>query len=298
MTGVQTCALPIFFEADKLETYRKYQRDHEDEPLLPGIGLPLVRALLRINDKADTQLVEVVLVSRNDADSGLRILNSIESLGLDITRCIFTGGQSASPYARALDCDLFLSHEIGDVSLALQSGIAAASVFAAPPATDDDADEVRLAFDGDAVLFGPASQRVYDQGDLDEFQRHEKERGDVPLEPGPFKGFVAAIQTIQRRFREIGQPSPIRTALVTARNAPAHKRVIKTLREWDMNLDEAYFLGGIEKKRLLEVFRPHIFFDDQKSHLEPAKDVAPAALVPMPEDQPAADGGPVVEGSQ
>lgn len=267
------------FRQHGLAAYRAHQREREGQPLLPGTGLPLVRALLNINRRVDERLVEVFLVSRNDADSGLRLLNSIEHLGLDISRDLFTGGRAAYAYLKAIQCDLFLSAEEQDVKRALAAEVAAGLVYRPPSwAEQDDGDEVRIAIDGDAVLFGSESERIYKERGLAEFQKHEAELEDEPLDPGPFKGFVEAICRIQQHFPE--DKSPIRTALVTARNAPSHKRAIKTLRTWKMNLDEAYFLGGVAKAPLLEVFRPHIFFDDQDSHLGPAASTTPSALVP------------------
>lgn len=266
------------FEREGLEAYRTYQLDHENEPLKPGTGYPLVRALLAINERAKERLVEVVLISKNDADSGLRIFNSIEAVGLDITRAAFTDGRDAYRYLKPFCCDLFLSADQADVTAALRARFPAALAYPAPELLDEDINEVRIAFDGDAVLFSPDSELVYQNGGLDAFQEHERALEDTPLDPGPFKGFLEALSRIQQHFAE--EDSPIRTALVTARNAPAHKRPIKTLREWGVRTDESFFLGGVEKAGILEVFKPHIFFDDQAAHCDPAATRTPAALVP------------------
>lgn len=266
------------YERQGLEAYRAYQLEHEDKPLKPGTGCPLVRALLAINERAEERLVEVVLISKNDADSGLRIFNSIEAAGLDITRAALTDGRDAYQYLEPFCCDLFLSSNQEDVTAALRANFPAAWAYPAPELIGEDIKEVRIAFDGDAVLFSHDSELVYQKGGLDAFQKHERELQNTPLDPGPFKGFLVALARIQKRFSE--GASPIRTALVTARNAPAHKRPIKTLREWGVRTDASFFLGGVEKAGILKVFKPHIFFDDQAVHCDPAASSSPAALVP------------------
>ncbi len=272
----------IFLEQG-LEAYRRFQLQREAMPLSPGTGFPLVKALLSINDRlpAGERLVEVVLLSRNDADSGLRIWNSIEACGLDITRGVFTDGRSPYVYLPAFRCDLFLSANESDVQAALGRGQAAALVYAPATRQEDDYAEVRIAFDGDAVLFSDSSERIFQEQGLEAFQRYEQVMEDVPLEPGPFKGFVDALKKIQEKFPE--DKCPIRTALVTSRNAPAQKRPIKTLRHWGVRLDETFFLGGMEKSRVLDTFRPHIFLDDQSAHLDTAALSTPSARVfPVP----------------
>lgn len=288
-----------------LDAYRAHQLNHEDEPLSPGTGFPLVRGLLGINERIDTQLVEVVILSRNDGDSGLRLMNSIEHHGLDITRAAFRGGQDPLAYLPAFRVDLFLSAEPEVVEEALRRGVASAYVLDPPEALDaGKVEQVRVAFDGDAVLFGDESERYYRTHDLDAFQAREAELADQPMDPGPFKSFLVALAGIQAQFSE--RESPIRTALVTARNAPAHKRVIKTLREWNVHVDEAVFLGGVEKTDVLVAMKPHIFFDDQMTHLEKSRLLVPSAHVipydhgeqeqlfdtPTPK-QPGADASPV-----
>jgi 5'-nucleotidase len=268
------------FDADGLEAYRQYQVSRENEPLAPGTGFPLVRALLSINKRGQGDLVEVVLVSRNDADTGLRVMNSVESHGLSICRAGFTDGRAPYGYLRSFKCDLFLSAYEPDVAAALAAGFAAGLVYQPPEPVKSDDGEVRIAFDGDAVLFAPEAERVYREHGLAEFHRRERESADVPLEAGPFKGLLSALHDIQKRFAE--EECPIRTALVTARSAPAHKRAVMTLRHWGIRIDEAFFLGGLAKDGILQEFRPHIFFDDQRAYCEPASNRTPTARVPDP----------------
>jgi 5'-nucleotidase len=284
VVGVSSRALFDLDEADAvfrsrgLAAYRVYQREHEDEPLGPGAAFALVRALLSINAQQPEPLVEVIVMSRNDADSAMRVFNSIESSGLDITRGAFRGGRDPWACLKAFQCSLFLSPEPEDVFGALAQGFPAALVLELPDApTTDDPGEVRIAFDGDAVLFDDKSERVFQRGGLEAFQEHEARNADVPLSPGPFRPFLQALARVQARFPE-GR-SPIRTSLVTARGAPAHRRVVRTLRAWNVPIDETYFLGGLDKTGVLEVLRPHIFFDDQMRHLERAASVVPSARV-------------------
>jgi len=267
------------YVTDGLAAYRAYQQQHEDVPLAPGTAFPLVRGLLGINEKGKGRLVEVIVISRNDADSGIRIFNSIEHHKLDVTRGAFTDGRDAAAYLGAFHCDLFLSAELDDVKHALEKRCPAALVL--PPPDEDEKDsagEVRVAFDGDAVLFDEESERVFQNEGLDAFLAREAQLAGTPMNPGPFEPFLRGLKLVQDHFPE--EDSPIRTALVTARNAPAHKRVVNTLRHWGVRIDETYFLGGIEKARVLAVFRPHIFFDDQMAHLRSAQVHTPSALVP------------------
>lgn len=261
-----------------LEVYRAHQADHEDVPLQPGTGFSLVKALLAINQMGKGPLVEVVLVSRNDADTGLRVMNSMEQYDLHIERAAFTDGRPPYEYLKPFSCDLFLSANEEDVTRALLAGFPAALVYGPPDPLGTDSHEVRIAFDGDAVLFSAEAERIYREQGLSAFHQQEKESADIPLEAGPFKSFLSSLQTIQRMFPE--SECPIRTALVTARGVPAHKRAIKTLRAWNVRLDEAFFLGGVSKQGVLSVFRPHIFFDDQPVYCELAAKETPTARVP------------------
>jgi 5'-nucleotidase len=257
------------FERDGLDAYRRYQMDREDELLAPGIAFPLVQKLLRLNAAAPAAPhVEVILLSRNSADTGLRIFNSIEHYGLKIVRAVFTGGASTSPYVHSFGAQLFLSANPESVAAALSAGIAAATILPSK-APQSAFDELRIAFDGDAVIFGDESERVSQEQGIDAFHRHETERADEPLSGGPFRGFLAALHRLQAAFP--ADASPIRTALVTARSAPAHKRVILTLRGWGVRLDEALFLGGRDKGPFLQAFGADIFFDDSHANVESAR---------------------------
>lgn len=255
------------FEEHGLEAYRRYQIEREDEILDPGEAFPFVEKLLNINKLVGKPRVEVVLLSRNSADTGLRIFNAIKAHGLDITRAAFSGGTSPYRYVRAFGCDLFLSTHLLDVSGALESGLAAAMLMGGTPAQQQNRD-LRIAFDGDAVLFSDEAERVFKQRGLDAFADSEVHSADEPLAGGPFQPFLKGLHRLQRDFDE--NDCPIRTALVTARGAPAHERVIKTLRAWDVRLDESLFLGGRDKTEFLRAFGADVFFDDQAIHCERA----------------------------
>jgi 5'-nucleotidase len=260
-----------------IEAYRQYQIEHEDEVLEPGDAYLLVEKLLSLNDRLTQARVEVVLVSRNSADTGLRVFNSIQHHGLDITRAAFAGGRTPYPYLAAFGCHLFLSTHADDVRSALDAGFAAATILSGGARRAASA-ELRIAFDGDAVLFSDESERVYQTGGLAAFQASERESAREPLRGGPFKPFLATLNLLQREFSE--ENCPIRTALVTARSAPAHERVIRTLREWDIRLDESLFLGGLRKSAFLEAFAADVFFDDQAGHCELAREVVATGHVP------------------
>jgi 5'-nucleotidase len=252
---------------DGLEAYTHFQLDREHELLEPGVAFPLVQKLLGLNALNPAAQVEVILLSRNSGDSGLRIFNSIEHYGLAISRAAFTNGAPPSSYIEAFGADLFLSAHIEDVRLATQAGFAAASIL--PGASSRSRfSELRIAFDGDAVLFGDEAERVHREHGLDKFHASERELASTPLSGGPFRRFLASLHRLQTLFGHINPP--IRTALVTARSAPAHKRVILTLREWGIRLDEALFLGGKDKGAFLEAFGADIFFDDQSKNIESA----------------------------
>ncbi|TCS94515.1 5'-nucleotidase [Pseudofulvimonas gallinarii] len=265
------------FERAGVAAYADYQVAHENEPLAPGVAFPLVRKLLGLNQRAGKPLVEVILLSRNSSDTGLRVFNSIQHYGLDIVRAAFTGGAPPYTYIAPFEADLFLSANGDDVRRALAAGVAAAAIL--PSATGGDPDgPLRIAFDGDAVLFGDESERISQEQGIEAFHRHESEHVDQPLSGGPFRGFLAALHALQSQFPD-DQP-PIRTALVTARSAPAHKRVILTLREWGVRLDEAIFLGGRPKGPFLEAFAADIFFDDSGANIESARQFVASGHVP------------------
>jgi 5'-nucleotidase len=240
-----------------------------------------VRKLLALN--ADAPRVEVILLSRNSSDTGLRIFNSIQHHGLDIRRATFTSGAPTWPYIKPFGADLFLSANPESVRRALENGVAAATIL--PAASGANAapaahrDQLRIAFDGDAVIFGDESERVSREQGVEAFGRHERERAREPLSGGPFRGFLDALHRLQAAFPP-GEGAPIRTALVTARSAPAHERVIRTLREWGVRLDEALFLGGRDKGPFLQAFGADIFFDDSEHNIASARDHVAAGHVP------------------
>ena len=265
------------YESQGVEAYRQYQIDNEEQVLAPGEAFPLVHKLLALNKRLGRQRVEVILVSRNSADTGLRIFNSIEHYGLGISRAAFVGERSPYPYLAAFGCHLFLSSHAEDVRSALDAGFAAATLLPGG-VRRAESHELRIAFDGDAVLFTDASERVFQQDGLAAFQAHERTAARQPLEGGPFKAFLAALNQLQQEFS--AEDCPIRTALVTARSAPAHERVIRTLRAWDIRLDESLFLGGLEKSAFLEAFAADLFFDDQTGHCLKASQVVATGHVP------------------
>lgn len=265
----------VFMEKGK-EAYCQYQIDHEDEPLEPGVAYNLVKKLLHLNNEGQTS-VEVILLSRNSADTGLRIFNSIEHHKLSITRAAFTNGESPYRYVQAFGAHLFLSADPEDVRKALDLGFAAATIMPGKK-KDQSEGQLRIAFDGDAVLFSDIAERTFREGGLDAFTETEKSAAKTPLPGGPFKNFLAALHKIQREWS--AEESPIRTALVTARSAPAHERVIRTFRTWDIRIDEAIFLGGLSKGNFLEAFGADIFFDDQRTHVESAGEHVAAGHVP------------------
>lgn len=252
------------FSAEGLEAYARYQIDHEDEPLEPGVAFVLGRKLLALNEgRGSPPRVELVLLSRNSADTGLRIFHSIEHHGLAITRAAFTGGRSPYRYVAPLGADLFLSADHEDVRAALAAGYAAATIVPSSK-SETTSTELRIAFDGDAVVFSDEAERIYKRDGLEAFAASERSEAHRPLSGGPFKGFLAALHRIQSEYPP--DRSPIRTALVTARGAPAHERVVRTLRAWGIRIDEALFLGGLDKGEFLKAFGADIFFDDQSGH--------------------------------
>lgn len=261
-----------------LQAYIDYQRSREDEILQPGVAFPLAEKLLALNeDGMNHPGVEIVLLSRNSADTGLRIFNSIEHYALKIERAVFTNGASPANYIEACGADLFLSANADDVRKVLTAGYAGATIL--PQATRENrSSQLRIAFDGDAVIFSDEAERVYKTQGLEAFSSSEREAAQRPLRAGPFKAVLEAIHQIQSAYPV--EESPIRTALVTARSAPAHKRVILTLRAWGIRIDESMFLGGREKARFLRAFGADIFFDDQQMHCESASKLIATGHVP------------------
>ena len=303
------------FEEEGVEAYAKYQREHETEILKPGPGFSLIKALLSLNTPAGMSgtpemggisstscapekggcakkqesgngfrvsgnRVEVVLMSKNSPDISLRIFRSIEHYGLDITRSFFTSGAPMAPYLAAFRTDLFLSACEEDVRAAIEAGIAAGIVCGEGNHYKESPSDgkIRIAFDADAVIFSDEAENVFRKEGLEAFENSEKKKADIPLCAGPFARFLHTISDWQQEYAP-GE-SPIRTALVTARSAPAHERVIRTLRAWNVRIDEACFLGGVTKRDVLAAFGAQIFFDDQQVHVGPAAEVVPSARVP------------------
>lgn len=266
------------FENSDDRAYMRLQQQRLDEPAKPGTAFSLARKLLAFNALGETPRVEVVVLSRNDPISGMRVFRSAQHYGLTIERGVFTRGQSPWRYLRPLKADLFLSANEDDVRSALAAGVAAARVF--PQSARASAaypDELRIAFDGDAVLFSDEAEQIYQRDGLDAFQAHERERKLTPLPAGPFKEVLHALQRLQAG----AAPMRLRTALVTARSAPAHERAIRTLMDWEVEVDEAMFLGGLAKGEFLREFEPDFFFDDQHGHVQNAVPHVPAGHVAM-----------------
>ncbi len=271
-----------------IEKYRDYMLEHEDEPLQPGTGFHLIKALLGLNEfqKDDGPLVEVVVMSRNSPDTGLRVLNTIRHDKLNITRSAFTAGETVADYLEAFDVDLFLTTNVKDAQQVIDSRRCAAAILKEPPADAPLIPEgqVRIAFDGDAVLFSDKSELVYKTQGMAEFPAQEDANQDIPMEEGPYAALLHKLSKLQDRLPIRVEYSPVRIALVTARNSPSEMRVIKTLRHWGVYVDEAFFLGGVEKTKVLKAFRPHIFFDDQDVHLDAAANIVPSGKVPYLSD--------------
>lgn len=266
------------FEQTDDRAYMQLQLSRLDEPAKPGVAFPLVQKLLAFNT-AQVQRVEVVILSRNDPVSGLRVYRSAKAHGLAIERGVFTRGQSPFRYLRSLKANLFLSMNEADVRQALDAGFPAARVYAeSARAAGQHPAEVRIAFDGDAVLFSDEAERVFQRDGLDAFQAHEVARLGLPLPPGPFKPLLEALHRLQRAGGA-NTPISLRTALVTARSAPAHERAIRTLLDWGLEVDEAMFLGGLDKGAFLREFEPDFFFDDQTRHCDSAAQVGPTGHV-------------------
>ena len=267
------------FEEQGLEAYAAYQKQHENDTLQEGPAFQLVKAFLRLNKPGEPKMVEVIIMSRNSPETSLRIFKSVQDYGLDITRAALVGGAEMTPYLKAFKTDLFLSAHAPDVKQAVDHNIAAGRIIIGSSAVSSEIDQIRIAFDGDAVLFAAESERIYKQQGLEAFMAHEITHANHPLPRGPFANFLMTISNLQSQFKT-REESPIRTALVTSRSAPAHERAIKTLRDWNVRVDEAFFLGGVSKKEILSAFGAHIFFDDQEIHTDSAAEVVAAALVP------------------
>ncbi len=264
------------FEQNDDHAYMQLQRERLDVPAKPGVAFSLVKKLLAFNE-TQSQRVEVVILSRNDPVSGLRVMRSAAHYALPIIRCSFTRGEAPWRYLKPLRANLFLSTHLKDVRDALAAGVPAAQVYPhSAHASDAHPSEVRIAFDGDAVLFSDEAEQVYQSGGLTAFQKHEMDKVSQPLPDGPFKPLLVALHQMQQAAIPHMR---IRTALVTARSAPAHERAIRTLMDWNIEVDEAMFLGGLDKGEFLREFEPDFFFDDQTGHIESAARHVPSGHV-------------------
>jgi 5'-nucleotidase len=292
--GVASSAVFDLLESDAVfrsqgeEEYRRFQEQNLGKPLSKGIAYPFIKRLLSLNDLSDPDepLVEVVLLSRNDPDTGLRVMKTIEHYGLPMTRAIFMQGKSPYEYIPALNIALFLSGNKSDVESAIEAGYPAGQVLDSQFDDDEDDQTLRIAFDFDGVLAGDESESVMQSSGLDEFHAHEVKNVMTPHHPGPLKEFmvrISKIQSVEEQYKKVnpGYQNRIRVSIVTARNAPSHERALNTLKSWGVMANDAFFLGGIEKARVLAVLKPHIFFDDQSGHLKSASAVAPSVHIPF-----------------
>jgi len=292
--GLASSALFNLEESDEVfrlqgeESYRNYQRKNQNTPLPHGVAFSFIRRLLSLNKlNPSDPPVEVILLSRNDPDTGLRVMKSIEFHNLSMTRAVFLQGQSPQSYIPALHISLFLSANELDVKQAMNAGYPAGQVLKTLVYDDPDDNELRIALDFDGVLADDEAEAIYQRTkDLTDFHHHESNLVNTPHNPGPLAEFLKKISKIQKmeQARKSSDPTyaPILDiSIVTARNAPSHERVINTMRAWDIMVNKAFFLGGIEKKSVLEVLKPHIFFDDQRLHLDPAASVLPSVHIPF-----------------
>ncbi len=294
VVGLASSALFDLSESDDVfrsqgeQAYRKYQLENQDVVLKKGVAFPFIRRLLSLNKlNPKDPPVEVILLSRNDPDTGLRVMNSIEHYGLPMTRAVFLQGTSPHVYIPAFDIELFLSANPADVKQAVMAGYPAGQILAGSINDDTSDPQLRIAFDFDGVIADDEAEAIY-QGsrDLSKFHGHEVSKVDVPHNPGPLKTFIERISEIQKlelqRQEEDASYVPVlRVSIVTARNAPSHKRVINTMRHWGVMANEAFFMGGVEKSRVLEIMKPHMFFDDQRLHLDASSSSLPSVHVPF-----------------
>jgi len=293
VVGVASSALFDLSDSDKIfreygeDEYRKHQEEHLDDTLLPGVAFPFIRRLLSLNDLRPDggQLVEVIILSRNDPETGLRVMRSLEAHDLAISRAIFMQGRSSHEYMEALNMSLFLSANDDDVRAAIDRGLPAGRVVGTP-AEDPTGTDLRIAFDFDGVLTDDSSERIMQASDLAAFHENEASHTDEAMPEGLMARFLRGINRIQDIEEDLVGTDPtynrrVHVAIVTARNAPAHERVVRTLQGWGLRVNDAFFLGGVEKARILRVLRPHIFFDDQVDHLRGAANEVPSVHVPF-----------------
>ena len=284
-----------FFEEAGVQAYAAMQLEREDTIIGKGTGFEVVERLLGLNEVDGPAFVEVILLSQNSPDLSLRAFKSVDHYGLAIKTGSFTSGRSLAPYVPAWGVDLFLSNADADVKGATAGGAAAARLGLAPRAREEtQPGEVRVAFDGDAVVFGAESDAIYKERGIGAFLEHEAANAGNPMARGPFGNFLHKLSVLRRVYLDSGNVSRVRIALVTARNAPAHERVVRTLRAWGTPADEAHFVGSREKAPILKAFGAHIFFDDQEKHVLGAAAVVPAGHVPGPHDP----NRPVIPASQ
>lgn len=297
--GISATALFDLSEADKvfrdklkedketaIKEYRDYMLKRENEPLKDGTGMPLVKALLDLNkykkEKDKNPLVEVVVMSRNSPETGIQVFNNIRERDLKITRHAFTGGESVTDYLEAFDVDLFLTTNLKDAQKVRDENVCAVALVKEPPSDIEKIPkgQVRIAFDGDAVIFDETSEILYKKDGIEKFYENENRKQDEPMGEGPYASLLRKLSRLQDRLPFSVEYSPVRIAIVTARNAPAEMRVIKTLRAWGVYVDEIFFLGGVDKSKILRAFKAHIFFDDQDVHLEETSQFIPSGKVP------------------
>jgi 5'-nucleotidase len=293
VVAIASSALFDLAESDRVyrergeEEYRKYQREHEDDLLNPGVAFSFIRRLLSLNEEGqEDQPVEVILLSRNDPDTGLRVFNSIAHHKLSISRGAFVSGKRPYKYMPAFNACLFLSANEQDVRDAVLDNRPAGQVLGSALADDPADPELRIAFDFDGVVASDEAEQIYKARGLQEFFDHETAKAPLPLEPGPLKRLLEELARLQALERHRANLEPryapkLRIAIVTSRNAPAHRRFVTTLRSWGITVDETLLLGGMDKNRVLQIFRPHIFFDDQLTHAAPAAAIAPSVHVPF-----------------
>ena len=304
VVGISATALFDLSQADKvfqdefknnpnnaITIYRNYMLKNEEVILKEGIGYPLIKALLSLNKyqkNEETPLVEVVIMSRNSPDTGIRVLNTIREHKLNITRSAFTAGESTADYLEAFSVDLFLTTNEEDAQKVIDNGVCASAILSIPPSYQCDIPEgqVRIAFDGDAVLFDESSELVYKEQGLEAFKQNEESSENIPMNEGPFANFLKKLAKLQERLPMKVEFSPVRIAIVTARSSPSEMRVIKTLRHWGVYVDEAFFLGGLDKSQILKAFKAHIFFDDQDVHIASSSLVVPSGKVLYPSNSP------------
>jgi 5'-nucleotidase len=272
------------FKEKGIEEYIKYQIENEDNLLEKGTGFHIINALLNLNKEFKEPIIEVIIMSKNNPETGLRMFNSIEKYNLDIKKAAFTGGESITPYLKSFKIDLFLSKYPEDVQKAIDTGIASALIHDSPKNFEPN-DIVKIAFDADAVLFSEESEKIYKEKGLQAFIENEKNNSQKPLPEGPFGKILKILSTIKKNSNK----KIIEIAIVTSRSNPAYKRVILTLRKWGVEVDKAFFLAGQEKKEILNSFNAHIFFDDQEIHTKPASEYIPSARVPYKSDSPIND---------